>query len=101
MANSFDGRKWYLDTVVSTTSVTTDQIVVSKIRWVSANALGHLARISDANGQPVNGFWTSVASGAAYVEESSFLSDMSRDKRTLNGLRVMSLTSGVIELYVE
>lgn len=101
MANSFNGIYWHLDTVVSTTSVTTDPVVVSKIRWVSANTVGAQARISDSNGQPANGFWTAIGSGQAYTEESNFLQDMTRSKRTLNGLRVMSLTSGFIQLYVE
>lgn len=101
MANVFDGKKWYLDTVSAGTAITTDQVVVSKIRWVSANAAGHLARLSDGNGQPANGFWTSVAGGMANVEESNLFRDMSRDKRTLNGLRVMTLTSGWLEVWTE
>lgn len=100
MANTFTGRKWVLDTVVSTTSVTTDQVVVSHIVFQSMNAAGHQARIADSNGQPTAGFWTAIANGQNVTIQTD-LWHLAREKRTLNGLRVMSLTSGHVELWIE
>ena len=103
MANTFDGRMYRMDTAAAYNvnggnAITSDSVVVSKIRWVSATTAGNHCRISDISN---NTFWEAVASGAQYVEESNFLADMPRDKRTLNGIRLVSLSSGVVYLYKE
>ena len=106
MANSFIGGLgiYKVDTATpygvnggSQGAVTSDTVVISKIRWVSATAAMHHMRIADINN---NEFLTTVASGASYVEESNY-NWLPADKRTLNGLRVVSLSSGTVYIHKE
>lgn len=104
MSNTFNGRIYIVDTATPVTggggnAITSDSVVISKIRWVSASAAAHHARVTDIN---QNVLWTSVASGANFIEESSFDDAMmGRSQRTLNGIRVVSLSSGILYLHRE
>ena len=106
MSNSFQGGMglYIVDTATpygvnggSQGAVTSDTVVISKIRWVSATSANHLMRIADINN---NQFYTTVASGANYVEESNY-NWLPADKRTLNGLRVVTLSSGIVYIHKE
>lgn len=103
MSNQFEGGRglYIVDTATPHSAVsgavTSDTVVISKIRWVSATATAHHMRVTDINNRE---FYTTVASGAQYVEESNF-NWLPADKRTLNGLRVSSLTSGTVYIYKE
>lgn len=98
MANTYNNGHFTCDTVTLTHAlVSNTSVVIGKIRWVSATSAGHQIRITDMNWNPL---WTSVASGAQYVEESNFPEGQFAPKVcTLYGLRIASLTSGTVEIY--
>ena len=103
MANTFSGGfgLYIVDTATPSSTgiaVTSDTVVISKVRWVSATAVGDLLRITDLTGAQI--FYQSVASGASYVEETNF-NWLPFDKRTLAGFRVVTLTSGTVFIHKE
>ena len=90
MANSFNGQLWELDTVGATPQ-TTVPIKVKSVRWTGATTAGHVATLTDSKG---NILWTSVASGANYVEAEII------ERWWLSGFSVYVLQSGKIYLNV-
>lgn len=88
MANDLTADPWIIDTA-ATTVLSTNQIYVKSIRWVGATTAGHTAIVQDQKG---NVIWSSVASGANYVESEII-------EQWINGLIAPTLASGV--LYVQ
>lgn len=93
MANDITGNPLVLDTV-SAASLTTKTFVVHAVRWVGATTAGHTVSVQNSAG---NVIWASEASGANYVEGEHF------DKKPLvfAGLKIPTLASGIVYLYVE
>ena len=77
----------------SGTAIRSDQFNIWKIRWVNGTAAGHALLIQDAAGQAKFG---SVAAGANYVESETFDPPLQ-----LTGLKVPTLGSGTLYIYVE
>lgn len=94
MANDLTINPLRVDTAGAGAIVTTP-IRIHKIRWTGATTAGHTAVIRDQNN---NHFWSSVASGANYVEESDFSTDQLQ-RNVINGLIVPTLGSGVLHIY--
>lgn len=90
MGNDVTSNPWVLD---STGAVTTDLLRVKGIRWVGATTAAHAAILKDKNGKVK---WSSVASGANYVESDTIYT---RPGQNWDGLTVDTLGSG--KLYVE
>lgn len=97
MANSRSNKLWIVDTA-SGTAVTSEILLITKIRWVGGTTASHQAVIQDANGNP---FWESIANGADYVECDDFSTHGQRSSsRYLNGLKVPTLGSGTLYIYL-
>ncbi len=94
MANVFRKGLIVADTVAA---ATTAPVVISKIRWVGATTAGHAATITNTAG---NVFWSTVASGANYVESDDF-AQRDQSKRTMDGITVSALGSGTLYIYTE
>lgn len=92
MSNDITGDPLVVDTA-SATALTTKTFVCHMIRWVGATTAGHTVSIQNGNGGVK---WASEASGASYVEETHF------DGKPIifSGLKVPTLSSGIIYLYV-
>src|SRR6267142_2538687 len=93
LANDFTSNPWIVDTPAATI-LSTDQIRVRGVRWVGATTAGHAAEIQDQAGKVK---WSSVASGANYVEAD--LLNSPPIGFNANGLKVPTLASG--KLYIE
>ena len=70
MANDFTKNPWRVDTV-STVANTgqveiASRIHIKSVRWASATTAGHLCHIVSWDNKEL---WSSIASGANYVEE--------------------------------
>lgn len=91
MANDTTGNPWKLDT---TGVITTGLLRVRGVRWVGGTTAGHAATILDNNGDTL---WTSVASGANYVE--SDLINSGPTGWNWQGLNLSALQSGTV--YIE
>ena len=88
MANDLTKRPWKVDTAAATV-LSSDRLRVKGVRWVGATTAGHTAIIHDKNSRVV---WSSVATGANYVESDLIENDW-------EGLIVPTLGSGI--LYLE
>ena len=88
MANDLTKNPWKIDTAAATV-LSTLKLRVKGVRWVGATTAGHTAVIHDQNSRLV---WTSVATGANYVESDLIENDW-------DGLIVPTLASGI--LYLE
>lgn len=95
MANLLGTHPLIIDTP-SGTALLTEPIRIQKIRWIGATTAGHTAVVTDVNN---NVFWESVASGANYVESEDW-SNLRWERRVMNGLKVPTLASGKLELYL-
>lgn len=95
MANSTTLNPLVIDTAGGSAILTTT-IRVRKIRWTGGSTAGHAAVVQDQNG---NAFWESLASGANYVEESDF-STIDSNAIRINGLKVPTLGSGKLYIYM-
>lgn len=81
---------------------TSSPIRVRKIRWASVTAAGALCRIEqEQTATTTNVFWQSVSNGAAYVEESDFSTSPQGWGTLLHGIRIASLTSGFLHIYID
>lgn len=94
MANNIQNNPLIIDTAGAGTLISTP-FRIKKVRWVGGTTAGHEATITDQNGTV---FWTSVAVGVNYVEETDF-STMDRARTVLNGLKVPTLGSGKLYIY--
>jgi hypothetical protein len=95
MANDLTANPIVLDTV-SATSLTTRQFAVVKIRWYAPGAAAtNAVNITDGAGTSK---WRSIATGANYVEESSWDIDA---PLVFDGLKVPTLASGTVYLYLK
>ena len=85
---------WLVAAADAPLACTTDLVRVKGIRWVGATTAGHTATITDAAGKIK---WTSVASGANYVEgDEQYAQERGQNYA---GLTVSTLASGT--LYIE
>src|SRR6266851_3872882 len=84
---------WVIDTP-GATILSTDMLRVKSVSWVGATTATHAATLQDAAGNVV---WTSLASGANYVERD--LIEHAPGRQGWNGLQCPTLASG--KLYVE
>jgi hypothetical protein len=96
MANNITGNPIVVDTAASTT-VTDYNFKAWMIRWVGATTAGHTISVQDKDG---NVKYASEASGANYVEESHLVSPRT-DCLIFKGLKVPTLGSGIIYIYIE
>ena len=95
MANDLTKNPLVIDTASGSPALTTF-IRIKKIRWIGATTAGHQAIVQDQNS---NLCWESVASGANYTEETDF--NLNGPQRmVLSGLRVPTLGSGKLEIYI-
>lgn len=88
MANDISADPWIIDTAAATV-LSTNMLNIKSIRWVGATTAGHTAIIHDKDS---NVIWSSVASGANYVESEIV-------EQWVHGLIVPTLASGV--LYIQ
>lgn len=76
----------------------TEQVIISKIRWIGASAAGHQLILSEST---VGNTGTQVlkmqAAGENYIEESSALMDV----RLPRGIRVHTIDSGQVWIYTK
>lgn len=95
MANDITLNPIVLDTV-STTSLTTRQFAVVKIRWYAPSAsAGNAVSITDSAGTVK---WQSIATGSNYVEESSWDLDAPLE---FSGLKLPTIATGTVYLYLK
>lgn len=98
MANTKYNKIVFIDTA-GASAIRTDQLTINKIRWVDAGAAGDACVIQDQNN---NTFWESVASGADYVESDDFsMGGQNSSGRRLDGLKVPTLSSGKLYIYLD
>jgi len=89
MGNVTTAQPWILD---STGVVTTDDIRIKHLRWVSASAnAGDTVVLKDKNGKVI---WATVAAGADNVEDS-----LTENQRFFPGLTVDTI-SGTLYIYL-
>ena len=89
MANDLTQDPLIIDTAAATV-LSTNNLYIKSIRWVGATTAGHTAIIHD---QASNVIWSSVASGANYVESEIV-------EQWVNGLIVPTLASGVLYIQI-
>lgn len=97
MANSTRNKVWKLDTT-GTIAASGQYLDISKIRWVGGTTAGHTVVLTDGNDNPL---WQSICSGANYVEADDFSTHENRggSLRHVNGLKLVTLASGVLYIY--
>lgn len=88
MANDLTQDPYIIDTAAADV-LSTNKLYIKSIRWVGGTTAGHTAVVRD---QQSNTIWSSVASGANYVESEII-------EQWIDGLIVPTLASGV--LYVQ
>lgn len=94
MAVDLTSNPWIVPSAdASATPLTTNNVHVKGIRWTGATTAGHTATITDAAGKVK---WTSVASGANYVE-----SDLIEGPSGAGWAGVVVPTLGSGTLYIE
>ena len=89
MSNDLTGDPYIIDTAAATV-LSTNNLYIKSIRWVGGTTAGHTAIIQDQTG---NVIWSSVASGANYVESEII-------EQWINGLIVPTLASGVLYIQI-
>jgi len=96
MANASTRRVYVIDTA-SGTAIHSLPIIVGKIRWVGGTTAAHLAEVQDASG---NVYWASACPAADYVEESDFTTLNSDRGMRMAGIKVPTLDSGKLYIYL-
>lgn len=89
MSNDLTQDPYIIDTAAATV-LSTDNLYIKSIRWVGGTTAGHTAIIHD---QKSNIIWSSVASGANYVESEII-------EQWIDGLIVPTLASGVLYIQI-
>lgn len=93
MANDLTKNPWIVDTA-GATPLTTDKILVRKIRWTGATTSGHTAVVKD--GQARNVFESvATVTGSNTPEDVSFFGE----EGNFRGLAVTTLASGKLYIY--
>lgn len=89
MANDLTADPYIIDAAAATV-LSTINLYIKSIRWVGGTTAGHTAIIHDKNS---NVIWSSVASGANYVESEII-------EQWVDGLIVPTLASGVLYIQI-
>jgi hypothetical protein len=89
MSNVLSGNPWIVDTV--STSLTTNDVYIARLRWVGATTAGHTVTVQDGAS---NHIWGSVASASNNVEDAPI-------HRIYSGLQVPTLGSGTLYITFE
>lgn len=89
MANDLTADPWIVDTAGAGV-LSTNKIYIKSVRWVGGTTAGHTAVIHD---QKSNIIWSSVASGANYVESEII-------EQWIDGLIVPTLASGTLYIQI-
>lgn len=70
MANDFSRNPWRVDTALTVANTAQVEVAsrmyIKSVRWASGTTAGHICQILSWDGKEL---WSSVASGANYVEE--------------------------------
>lgn len=92
MANTFGTLIWVIDTA-SATPVSMSFVNISALKWISVSgSLGDQAVIQDGGGNPI---WEGVCSGPDFDTGIFTLGG----QRTVQGIKVPTLTSGKLYIY--
>jgi hypothetical protein len=75
------------------TVLSSDRLRIEKFRWIGGTTAGHTCVVQDAAGRKV---WDSVATGANFVDDSTFLTP----NFNVKGLIVPTMASGILEIYL-
>lgn len=96
MANNLTNNPMVLDTtgVLIAAGV---PVQISAIKAVGLTTAGHTAVVQDANGNPI---WEEIAATTNYASVREDLSDLPISKRTYNGLKLATLGSGKVYVWV-
>lgn len=94
MANVFHptSNTWVIDTPHATNVIDARRLKIHSIKWRGGTTAGHTAVVTDAAAGHV---WADVAAGANYVSAT-----YEEGQRWINGLKVPTLASGVLEIVL-
>jgi hypothetical protein len=94
MANVTTGNPFIIDTATATAIIASDRFQLLAVRWVSGST-GNVCTIQDAAGTTR---WESVGEVANFVDDTEFPDEL---ELNFNGLKVPTLDSGKVYLYVK
>lgn len=99
MANNLTGNPLVIDTANAGAALIPagQPIPISAIKYIGATTAGHEAVVQDANGNP---WWDDIAFSTNYASDLESFVDVPLSVRTLNGLKVPTLGSGRIYIWV-
>lgn len=99
MANSLTTNPIVVDTANAGAALIASgqPLLVSAIKAVGLTTAGHTGVVQDANGKA---FWECIAATTNYATQLETFAALPNGARTLNGLKVPTLASGKIYIWV-
>ena len=95
MANSLTAKVWKLDTT-GTIAATGIYVSILAIHYSAGTTAGHTAVLTDSNDNEI----ARLSCGANGMPDHIDMSRFPVNKRTWNGLKLATLGSGVVDIYL-